>query len=93
VNRIERTKGSVVGPSQRVTVMEALYALTAEGAHCSFTDANVGTLEVGKFADAIAFSDDPFSIAPEKLKDLHIDITMTDGKVVHDTRSPNEVSR
>ncbi len=93
VNRIERTKGQVVGPGQRVTVMEALYALSAAGAHCSFTDADVGTLEVGKFADAIAFSDDPFSIAPEKLKDLRVDITLTDGAVVHDTRSLSEASR
>jgi predicted amidohydrolase YtcJ len=71
--------------------MEALYALTAAGAHTSFTDADAGSLEVGKFADAIAFSDDPFSIEPEKLKDLHIDLTLANGEVMHDTRSSSEV--
>jgi predicted amidohydrolase YtcJ len=91
VNRIERTKGEVVGPSQRVTVMEALYALTAAGAYTCFTDADAGSLEVGKFADAIAFSDDPFTIEPEKLKDLRIDLTLANGEVMHDTRSSAEV--
>jgi predicted amidohydrolase YtcJ len=91
VTRIERVRGEVLGPSQRVSVGQALHALSAAGAYASFTERHVGTLSIGKFADAIAFSDDPFTIAPESLKDLSVAFTMVGGEVMHDARSAREV--
>jgi len=86
VTRVARVDGSVVGPSQRVSVAEALNAMTAQGAYASCAEKAVGTLAPGKFADAIALSHDPYAVAPETLKDLRVDLTMVGGDIVHDAR-------
>ena len=86
VTRTARADGSVLGPAQRVSAAEALNAMTAEGAFASYTEKTVGTIAAGKLADAIALSHDPFSAAPETLKDLKVDVTLVGGDVVHDLR-------
>jgi hypothetical protein len=38
---------------------------------------------VGKLADLTVLSKDPYSIAPERLKDVKVEMTIVGGTVVH----------
>jgi hypothetical protein len=58
------TTGAVYTPEERVTIGDALAAYTRGGAYASFSDARVGSLEVGKDADFVILSQDPFASAP-----------------------------
>ena len=35
------------------------------------------------FADVVVLSEDPFTIAPEKIPDVKVDLTIFDGKVIY----------
>jgi predicted amidohydrolase YtcJ len=65
VNRKTRS-GFVVGPEQRISVMQALRAVTIDAAHQHFEEGEKGSLEPGKLADLVILSrsplDDPATI-------------------------------
>jgi hypothetical protein len=73
--------GQDIGPNQRVTVKEAIRAYTFAGAYASFEENIKGSIEVGKLADLVVLSDNILRLNPEKIKDLHVDLTMVDGKI------------
>ncbi len=56
--------GKVHGPEQRVTLHEALRAVTINAAYCVKREHEIGSLEVGKFADLVELADDPYGVAP-----------------------------
>lgn len=56
-------RGNVLGANQRVSVDRALHALTIDAAWQSGTESAVGSLEVGKHADFIVLSDDPYEVS------------------------------
>ncbi len=72
--------GQDIGPKQKVTVKEAVRAYTFSGAYASFEENVKGSIEVGKLADLVVLSDDILRVEPEKIKDLHVDLTMVDGQ-------------
>ncbi len=41
-----------------------------------------GSIEVGKIADFAVLAHSPHEVAPEKIKDIPVDMTIVDGKVV-----------
>ena len=65
VNRRTRS-GYVVGPDERIDVMQALRAVTIDAAYSMFLDEELGSIEVGKLADLAILSasplDDPGAI-------------------------------
>ncbi len=73
--------GQEIGPQQRVTIKEAIRAYTYSGAYASFEEDSKGSIEVGKLADLVVLSDDILRVAPEKIKDMRVDLTMVDGQV------------
>jgi predicted amidohydrolase YtcJ len=75
--------GRDIGPAQKVTVLEALRAYTLAGAYGTFEDDIKGSIEVGKLADLAILSDNILGIDPEAIKDLHVDLTMVDGKICY----------
>ena len=81
--RHERHENRVLGPNQRVSGMEALDMLTRQGARLTFEEDQKGILAPGYYADIAVLSDDPTSIDPENLKDLHCHLTISGGNVVH----------
>jgi predicted amidohydrolase YtcJ len=83
VTRTESVHGRVVGQEQSISVMEALHALTAAGAYVCQSEHATGTLTVGKYADAVAFGKDPFTVEPEALRTLPVDLTLANGRVLH----------
>ncbi len=78
VNR-RTASGRVLGPSERITVPEALDAITLGAAYTLRLDGEIGSIEVGKRADFAALADDPSSLPPEALKDVHVVGTMVGG--------------
>jgi predicted amidohydrolase YtcJ len=80
-NRITRS-GQVLGEEQRVSVEEALRALTANGARQYFAENERGTLTTGKLADLVVLSRDPVELGREKLLELRVLETVSRGRVV-----------
>ncbi len=62
MNRITFKSRKVLGPDQRITLDEALRAVTIDAAWQLFSDHEVGSIEVGKFADFAELSADPYSV-------------------------------
>ncbi len=80
-NRLTRS-GKVLGAEQRISIEDALRALTVNGAHQYFEEKRKGTLAVGKQADLVVLSEDPLALAPPKLLDLRVEETVSRGRVV-----------
>lgn len=59
--------GTVHGPDQRITVDQALRAVTINGARQLFVDDTLGSLAVGKTADLVELSKDPYTVDPLRI--------------------------
>ncbi|MGW6456191.1 amidohydrolase [Streptomyces sp. NPDC055078] len=75
--------GEVIGAHQRITREEAIRLFTNNGAHALFRENDLGSVEVGKFADLVVLSDDPMTCPEAAIKDIEVLATMIDGKAVH----------
>ena len=80
VNRITPS-GRVLGASERITVAQALHAITLGPAWTLKIDHEVGSIECGKRADFCVMEDDPMSVDPMALKDVRIWGTVLSGRV------------
>jgi predicted amidohydrolase YtcJ len=69
-------------PEQKITVEEALRAYTVNNAYAMFRENELGTIAPGMLADIVVLSDDLFTIAPEKIENVKVDVTIAGGKVV-----------
>lgn len=74
-----------IAPKQALTRMEALRCATADGAYLTFDEDKRGTLQVGKYADLAVLSDDPLTVAEDRLEGLTSLMTMIGGGIVHET--------
>lgn len=80
VNRITPS-GRIAGPEQRVPVDAALRAITIEAAYSWRKEDQIGSIAPGKIANFTVLEDDPYAVAPEKLKDIPVWGTVFEGKV------------
>ncbi len=80
VNRLTAS-GHVQGAHERITVPEALRAITIGAAYSLGIDAEVGSIECGKRADFVVLGDDPTQAKPEKLRDVPVWGTVQGGRV------------
>jgi len=80
VNRLTPS-GRVAGPEQRISVDQALRAITIEAAYSWRKEDQIGSLAPGKIANLTVLDHDPYAIAPEKLKDAGVWGTMFEGRV------------
>jgi len=69
-------------PDQALTVKEALYGFTREGAFASFEEKEKGMIAEGYLADLVVLSDDIFQIEPDKIKDVRVQMTVFGGRVL-----------
>jgi predicted amidohydrolase YtcJ len=70
----------VLGPNERVTVDDAIRAVTINAAYAMFSDDKVGSLEVGKQADLVVLAANPRTTAIEKIRNIKVKETWIDGK-------------
>jgi predicted amidohydrolase YtcJ len=82
VNR-ETQKGQIINPDERITTKQALRIFTANGAYASFDEDIKGSIQVGKLADLVVLSESLLDVPPEKIKDISVDMTIIDGKIVY----------
>jgi predicted amidohydrolase YtcJ len=75
--------GKPVSPEQALTIEEAMYAHTMAGAYADFAETRKGSLEAGKFADLVAWNENPYTCATDDLLKLSAEMTMIWGKVVY----------
>ncbi len=71
-------------PEQKITVAEAIRAYTMGSAYASFDENIKGSIEPGKLADLAVLSDDILHIAPERLDEVGVLMTIFDGKLIYD---------
>jgi hypothetical protein len=83
VTRQDRT-GHVWGPSQRISVEEALRICTVNGAYASFEENLKGSLTPGKLADCVLLGEDPHHVDPLRLVDIPVVRTVLGGRTVHE---------
>jgi len=80
VNRITHS-GRTQGEYEKISVAEALYAITLGAAYTLNLDHEIGSIEAGKHADFAVLEQDPFSVDAMKLKDLKVWGTVQAGRV------------
>jgi len=83
VNRVSVRTGTLFAPEQRITIEEALRALTINGAYQHGEEEYKGSIEVGKNADLVILSMDPLSIDPLETKNIKPLETIKDGITVY----------
>ena len=70
-------------PGQRVTMQVALEGFTIDAAYAGFAEDDVGSLEVGKFADFVVLDRNLFEIEPAAIPDTKVLSTIVGGDVVY----------
>ncbi len=79
VNRIT-TGGRVAGPDQRISVHDALRAVTIEAAYSWRKETDLGSITPGKIANFTVVDVSPYDVDPEHLRDIAIIGTMFEGR-------------
>ena len=77
--------GQVYAPEERINVVQAVDAYTRGAAYAAFADDRVGSLKVGKLADFAVLSQDIFAIAPERIGETQVVMTVVGGTIVFAT--------
>lgn len=78
--------GDIIGPDQRVSMADALKALTIHAAWQYGEEARKGTIEVGKVADLVVLSGNPLKVDPNRIMDLKVVETIKEGRTVYPVR-------
>jgi len=79
VNRITPS-GRVAGPEHRISVHDALRAVTIEAAYSWRMEDELGTITPGKLANFTALGADPYAVDPERLNEIPVLGTVYDGR-------------
>lgn len=75
--------GQTWGINQRVTVDEAIRINTLNGAYDTHEEEIKGSITPGKLADFVIFADDPYTVDPEKIKDIKLVRTVVGGRTAY----------
>lgn len=81
VNRIT-TSGAILGPDERIPVMDALRAVTIDAAWQHFEEASKGSLEPGKLADMVILSRSPLA-DPQHIDSIVVEETIVGGETAY----------
>jgi predicted amidohydrolase YtcJ len=91
VNRTTRS-GATLGPDERIGPLEALEAITIDGARMYGEEATKGSIEPGKLADLVVLSGNPLTVPAAAIKDLRVEETIKEGRTVW-LRTPEDGPR
>ena len=83
VTRKTKNTGVILGPAERVTIGDALKAVTINAAWQLFEDDQRGSIMIGKAADFVLLSHNPLRVQIENLKDISVLCTWIDGNKVN----------
>jgi predicted amidohydrolase YtcJ len=77
-------RGRVWGPTQRISVTEAMRICTMHGAYASFEEDIKGSLVAGKLADFVILEQDPHEVDPDSIKDIEVVRTVLGGRTTYE---------
>ena len=77
--------GAVNAGGESISVYQAVRAYTFGSAYAEFQEKEKGTIEIGKLADFVILSEDIFSIDSLKIRNVSVEVTVVDGRIVHQT--------
>jgi len=80
VNR-RTMSGQVLGAAERLSVEDAVFAVTLGAAYTLKLDGELGSIETGKRADFAVLEDDPLTVGGDGLKDIAVWGTVVSGTV------------
>jgi predicted amidohydrolase YtcJ len=88
----ERTSrsGVVIGPEERVSVAEALRAITIDAAYQYFEEASKGSIEPGKLADFVILDRNPQNATGAALRSIRVLETIKQGETVYKAEEADE---
>jgi len=69
---------------QRITRYEALKMFTVNAARIGFEEHLKGSIEPGKLADFTVLSDNPYSVEPEEVGNIKVEMTIVGGSIVYE---------
>jgi predicted amidohydrolase YtcJ len=75
-------------PEERVDVEFALRAYTVNNAYAAGEERVKGKIAPGYLADLVMLDADPLRVAPERLKDVKVMLTMVGGRAVYEATRP-----
>jgi len=79
----EMRNGEQFFPEQSMTREEALRSYTIDGAYGIFREHELGSIEVGKFADFTIFDRNLLTVSDDELREAKVTHTIVGGKVVY----------
>lgn len=80
---VRRAKsGAQLDPTERVTVLEGLRAVTIDAAYQYFEERRRGSLAPGKLADFVILSENPLTVPVDRLRKLKVLATVKEGREV-----------
>lgn len=82
VNRISKS-GTVIGYDQRISVYEALKAITIDAAYEYFEEDSKGSIKTGKRADLVILDQSPLAVNPIDIRNIKVMTTIKDGKIIY----------
>ena len=74
---------TILAPQERVSVEEAIRAITINAAWQAHSEHEIGSLEPGKLADLVVLDSDPRSVDPVAISDIKVSETWMDGRQVY----------
>jgi hypothetical protein len=74
--------GERVLEEEKIGIFEALALVTTLAARSAFEEKERGSISPGKKADLVVLSENPFTVPEAEIKDLRVERTLIDGKVV-----------
>jgi predicted amidohydrolase YtcJ len=75
-------------PEERMTREEALMSMTIWPAYAGFMEDVSGSMTPGKYADFVVLDQDIMSVAPERILDTRVVMTVLGGQIVYQRSEP-----
>lgn len=73
----------ILAPQEKISVESAIRAVTSEAAWQLMSEDEIGSLEVGKYADFVILEKDPRKVGPNKIEDIQVLETWMNGMRVY----------
>jgi predicted amidohydrolase YtcJ len=77
--------GRVWGPSQRITLDQALRVCTLNGAYASHEEDVKGSITAGKLGDFVILAESPYDVDPDRIKEIQVVRTVVGGRTVFES--------